>query len=368
MYATIVLPTYNERANLANCVAAVRRAMGERQDWEIVVVDDNSPDRTWELAEELGREDPRVRVYRRLDRKGLSSAIVDGLAMGAGERLLVTDADLQHDIDRIPDLLAALDTHEIAVGSRYVGGGGTGDWSAHRKLASRLATLACHALLRVRTSDPMSGFFALRRSTFDAVAPLLNPRGYKTLMELLHWHGRPQAVAEVAYVFKPRTAGESKLTSAVIWDYGLSLLELSTRRFVSARFLTYACVGLTGVMVQYLAFHLLWKHPFSESLALALAIGTAALSNYLLNNLWTFRDRRHRGALAMAKGLVWFLAISGSGAVINHAVTLDAKTWLTMLEDPQRVNLAMAVGIVFATAWNYLLNRAFTWSFQDKPE
>lgn len=371
MYASIILPTYNERENLAACVEAVRTALGARKDWEIIVVDDDSPDRTWELAEQLGEQDPRVRCYRRLDRKGLSSAIVDGLAMAAGQRLLVTDADMQHEIGKIPDLLAALDTAEVSVGSRYVGGGGISDWSAHRRFASKLATQACHLLLRVRVSDPMSGFFALRKGIFERLAPQLNPRGYKILMELLHWHGKPERVAEVAYTFNPRRAGESKLSSGVIWDYGLSLLELASRRFVSARFLKYGLVGVSGVGVQYLAFHLLWKHPFSESLALAAAIGTAALSNYLINNIWTFHDRRHRGASALLKGLAWFLTISGSGAIINHAVALDAKTWflaIPSMPDGVALNLAMAVGIVFATAWNYLLNRSFTWSFQDKPE
>jgi dolichol-phosphate mannosyltransferase len=371
MYASIILPTYNERENLANCVEAVRQAMGPRTDWEIIVVDDNSPDGTWELAEQLGQQDPRVRLYRRIDRKGLSSAIVDGLAMAAGQRLLVTDADMQHDIRKIPELLAALDTAEVSVGSRYVGGGGISDWAAHRRFASKMATRVCHLLLRVRVTDPMSGFFAIRRGIFERIAPLLNPRGYKILMEILHWHGKPERVAEIAYVFNPRRAGESKLSSGVIWDYGLSLLELASRRFISARFLKYGLVGVSGVGVQFLAFNLLWKHPLSESLALAAAIATAALSNYLINNIWTFHDRRHRGFGAMLKGLAWFLVISGSGAIINHAVSLDAKTWVlqvSSLTDEAALNVGMVVGIMFATAWNYLLNRSFTWSFQDKPE
>ena len=363
MYASIILPTFNERENLADCVEAVRQAMGPRTDWEIIVVDDNSPDRTWELAEQLGEQDPRVRVYRRIDRKGLSSAIVDGLAMAAGQRLLVTDADMQHDIRKIPELLAALDTAEVSVGSRYVGGGGISDWAAHRRFASKMATRACHMLLRVRVTDPMSGFFAIRRGIFERIAPQLNPRGYKILMEILHWHGKPERVAEVAYVFNPRRAGESKLSSGVIWDYGLSLLELASRRFISARFLKYAVVGVSGIAVQFLAFHVLWAHLMAESPAIAAAIVTAALSNYLLNNLWTFHDRQHRGLRALVAGAATFMVISGTGAIINHAVALDLRTTFNT-----QVDVAMLAGIIMATAWNYLLNRSFTWSFQDKPE
>ena len=177
MYASIILPTFNERENVHQMVEALRRVFGERENWEVIVVDDDSPDRTWELVQELGAVDTRIRCYRRLDRRGLSSAIVDGLSLGVGERLLVMDADFQHDIERVPALLAALDGAEIAVGSRYREGGGVGEWSGARIAMSKLATYASRLVLRLTSSDPMSGFFAVRRESFLRVAPRLNPRG-----------------------------------------------------------------------------------------------------------------------------------------------------------------------------------------------
>ena len=361
MYASIILPTYNERENVGQMVEALRRVFGDRQDWEVVIVDDDSPDRTWEHAQELGATDPRVRCYRRLDRRGLSSAIVDGMSLGVGERLLVMDADFQHDIERVPALLEALDRADIAVGSRYREGGGVGEWSAARIAMSKLATYASRLVLRLRSSDPMSGFFAVRREAFLRVAPGLNPRGYKILMELLVLF-RPQQAAEVSYVFAPRRAGTSKLSGGVIVDFGLSLAELATRNILSARFIKYALVGISGVAVQYASMFLLWSHFLAPERATLAAIGTAALSNYLANNSWTFAERRHTRFGDLLKGLVTFLAISGCGAFINQSIT-----WY-LVHLGLLLPLAMAVGIVLSSVWNYFLNLDLTWSGHARPE
>ena len=364
MYASIILPTFNERDNLANAVAAVRSALvgAGHNDFEIIVVDDDSPDRTWELAQELAVADPRVRCYRRVDRRGLSSAIVDGLSMAVGERLLVTDADLQHDITKIPDLLASLDDAQVAIGTRYAAGGGTGEWSRKRLFLSKLATYACQLVLGLRASDPMSGFFALRRTAFQSVAAKLNPRGYKILMEILHVL-HPPKVAEVPYVFSPRVAGVSKLSKQVIWDFGLSLLELLSRRLVSPRFIKYGMVGMTGVGVQYGAFYLLWSRLLTEEAGTAAAIATAATTNYLINNWWTFRDRAHHGLGELARGLVLFLAISGTGALINQAIT-----WYLHDKRTLPLSLAMIGGIAVGTVWNYYLNLDLTWRGHARPD
>ena len=335
--------------------------MGERADYEVIVVDDDSPDRTWELAQELGEQDPRITCYRRVDRRGLSSAIVDGLSLGRGQRLLVMDADLQHDTTKVPLLLAALDQAPIAIGTRYAKDGDVGEWSKKRVFLSQVATVACQFVLGIRASDPMSGFFAIRRADFLTIAPRLNPRGYKILMEILHLLHGPQ-VAEVAYVFAPRVAGESKLSTRVIWDFVLSLIELLSRRIISARFLKYGMVGASGVIVQYAAFFLIWRHFIGEEGATALAIATAACSNYLINNWWTFSDRAHRGALDIVRGATFFLVISGTGALINQAVT-----WY--LHDKRTLPLyaAMACGILVGTVWNYYLNLDLTWRGHARP-
>jgi dolichol-phosphate mannosyltransferase len=358
---TIILPTYNERENIIPAVKAIDAAFASHdRRWEVLVVDDDSPDRTWEVVERLG--DRRVRCYRRLDRKGLSSAIVDGLSLGHGECLVVADADLQHDLGRIPELVKALDRHPLAVGTRYAAGGAADGWSKLRLIFSHVATVACQLALGIRCSDPMSGFFAIRRSAFQELALRLNPRGYKLLMELLYAL-RPESIGEVPYVFSPRRAGDSKLSPQVAWDFFLSLLELLSRRLISARFVKYAAVGLTGVAVQYAMFFLVWRQVVSDEAATAAAIASACCSNYLINNWWTFRDRRHHGSAEIIRGFVLFLLISGTGALINQAVT-----WYLHELHALDLILTMAAGIAVATVWNYFLNLDLTWHGHARPE
>ncbi|MEY4762934.1 MAG: hypothetical protein RLZZ200_2790 [Pseudomonadota bacterium] len=361
MYASIILPTYNEAESLPRAIEAIRAAMAHRDDWEAIVVDDDSPDRTWELAQRFGRDDARIRCYRRLDRRGLSSAIVDGLSLGTGERLLVMDADLQHDVTKVPDLLASLDSADVSVGSRYMRGGGVGKWSKGRIFLSRAASWSARIVLGLRSTDPMSGFFAVRREAFLGVAGRLNPRGYKLLMELLTLL-RGGRVAEVPYVFAPRQAGESKLSGGVIWEFFLSLVELATRNVVSARFLKYAIVGLTGVAVQYGSFYLLWSRFMGAEAGTFTAIATAAISNYVANNLWTFSERRHRSLQDLTRGFGLFVAISACGAFINQSVTWYLEHLGTQL------SAAMVAGIVASTVWNYFLNLDLTWKGHARPD
>ncbi len=359
--ASIVIPTYNEAKNVPVLVERLREVMGQRS-YEIIVVDDDSPDLTWSVANRLGEEDPRVRCHRRIDRKGLGSAIVDGLSLGRGERLVVMDADLQHDPAAIPRLLDALDDADLALGTRYGEGGSTGEWGIVRELMSRGATIFCRVLLGITATDPMSGLFAIRRDLFHELAPRLNPRGFKILMEVLY-HTRNRArVAEVDYTFGLRHAGESKLDKAVILDFVLSAFELRSGGLVSRRFLKYCAVGLLGVAVQTIGVYLL-NGPLTPPVALATAIAAAMLHNYLLNNIWTFRDRRHREATALLSGLVRFVFVSGFGALINHSVTtnLFQLTGVPM-------HLTSLAGIAMATAWNFLLNSRITWDFGRKDE
>lgn len=361
MYASIILPTFNERENLPLALASVRNALGGRIDWEVIVVDDNSTDRTWELAQQLAAVEPRIRVYRRMDRKGLSSAIFDGFSLGTGNRLLVMDADLQHDFSKVPVLLAALDAAPLAIGTRYGALGSVGKWAFHRHWLSRLATMASKFALGIQVSDPMSGFFAVRKEDFVRIAPKLNPRGYKMLMEIIHVM-RPPKVGEVPYVFAARRAGSSKLSLRVAFEFALSLTELVSRRMIGAQFVKYSIVGLSGVAVNYVAYHLarplLPPGPFT----VVFAVAAAALSNYALNNEWTFRGRRYETAASWTKGAFVFLAISATGAVIDRALSLYLyEQWNWSL------GISMAMSLAVATLWNYNLNLDVTWRGHDRP-
>ena len=357
---SVVLPTYNEASNVRTAIAAAQIAVRSTPDHEILVVDDDSPDGTWLRVEELSRRDPRIRCYRRIDRKGLASAIVDGLSMARGEVLVVMDADLQHDPGIIARLVEALETADVAIGSRYVDGGSTGPWGLVRRGLSRLATRLCQWTLGISVSDPMSGFFALHRVTFQELADRLHPRGFKALMEILALC-RGARLVEVPYTFGLRTAGASKLGRGVVLDYLLALVELRLGRRLPVRFMQYCLVGLSGVLVQLGAFVAL-RGTTSDEIALALAILVAMISNFLFNNLWTFRDRRlTRGALGL--GLLRFVFVSTLGALINHSVSVRLSQ-LTAID----LLWTSLVGIALATLWNYQMNRDLTWKMWEVTE
>lgn len=362
---SVILPTYNEAENIQAVITAIQAALREVPHHEILVVDDDSPDGTWQIASDLGHHDRRIRCHRRLQERGLASAIFDGLARAQGEVLVVIDADLQHDPEVIPSLVAALKRADVAVASRYTSGGGTSSWSAVRCWMSRLATSLGQWALGSRITDPMSGFFALRRRVFRDVREQLRPRGFKALLEILS-KARNAEVTEVPYTFRPRQAGTSKLGAEVVVDYLLSLIELRSRSLISAQFLSYCLVGLSGVFVQLgslAALQFVFSRFFSgslsgsslDSLALAMAILIAMVSNFALNNAWTFRHNKlSRSALGI--GLLRFIAVSSVGAVLNHAcsMAIHRGTGIELV-------WTSLVGIAAATLWNYALNRLLIW-------
>ena len=215
---SIVIPTYNEIDNIVPLVTSIDKALGS-VDYEVIIVDDDSPDLTWKRVEELSRERPRVRVIRRVGRRGLSSAVLEGFDQALGRNLGVMDADLSHDETILPELLKAVeDGAEMAVGSRRVPGGGATHWPWYRRFTSWGATLMARLALRVKISDPMSGFFVIKRELYDRCRTRLEPTGYKILLEI-YCKGRPARVREVPFVFKDRQQGYSKLTSSVMRQY-----------------------------------------------------------------------------------------------------------------------------------------------------
>lgn len=232
MKLSVISPTYNEAENVRPFVEAVSQAL-EGCDYEIWIVDDDSPDRTWQFAEEISKELPQVRVLRRERERGLGRAVVEGFGRAHGEVLACLDADLQHDPTILPVMLRELETGcDLVVASRYTAGGGVSDWNWPRRLASWVATKAAQLCLGVKLSDPMSGYFMLRRKDFEAVKDQLNPQGFKILLEIIA-QLRPRGVVETSYTFRPRVAGQSKLSTKVVLEYLHQLWRLSSRRGVS---------------------------------------------------------------------------------------------------------------------------------------
>jgi dolichol-phosphate mannosyltransferase len=373
---TIVSPTYNEAENVARLVHDVDEALSGI-DYELLIADDDSPDRTWAVAEELAAQNPRIRVLRRMADRGLSPAVIEGFLSSSSDYVGVIDADLQHDSAILPQMIAALDAGaEIAVGSRYVEGGGTGTWNAARKFQSWVATRLARTFLGVELTDPMSGYFILRRDDFNRIHKQLDSSGFKILLEIIA-RLAPSRLEEVPYTFRTRTAGQSKLSSKVILQYLGQLWRLSSvSRYMSVRFIKFAIVGASGTVINLCAFlifaRLLGVRDWRIS---ALATLFANLTNYVFNNAWTFVDRGHRG-WSVVRGYVTYLGLSLVGMLASTltfaGLTAAYHNYLHTFQSAKETYILalgfQLVAILVGTIFNYELNSRFTWRNKDVSE
>lgn len=353
---SIVIPTFNEVRNIAPLVDAIGKALGDTR-WEVVYVDDNSPDGTAAEVRRIAQTNARVRIVHRCGRRGLSSACVEGILATASPIVAVMDADLQHDESILGEMLARIRKGDVdlVVGSRYVEGGGTGDWSRRRVAMSRFATRLATRLTRTPISDPMSGFFMMTREAFLGALPGLSTVGFKILLDLAASSPRPLRVAEVAFVFRARQHGESKLDALVLWEYLQLLLDKMFGHIVPPRFIGFVLVGGSGVLVHFAVLSALYKGfdlHFGRSQAVATLVATS--SNFFLNNILTYRDQRLKGR-GLLFGWITFNLVCGVGALTN----LGIARWLFAHNGYWAIS-ALA-GIAVTTVWNYAMSSAFTW-------
>ncbi len=357
-FISIVIPTYNEKDNIRPLAEGIAGAL-DGQDYEVVIVDDNSHDGTAELALLLS-ERYNIKVIKRIGKRGLASAIVDGIAEAKGDVIAVMDADLQHPPEVLTQMVKEIDNGaELVVASRYVTGGSSEGWGLTRKVISKGATLLAHLFLpQTRcVKDPMSGFFAFRRYIISGKD--LKPVGYKILLEILVL-GKYQKVAEVPYSFKLRSHGKSKLGLRQEVDYLRHIFDLMRRSGELDRFIKFCLVGLSGVGVNL---GLTWA--LTEFIGLhyvvsnAIGIETSIISNFLLNNFFTFPDRNSPGIIAFLGRLGKFNLASFVGAGINLG-----STWLFTDMLGLYYLISNIIGIVLATLWNYLANNWWTWSWR----
>ena len=353
---SIVIPTYNEIDNIEPLVAAIGVALvGQR--WEVVFVDDNSPDNTAARIRELALRDTRVRVVHRFGRRGLSSACVEGIMATSAPYVAVMDADMQHDEAILGTMLKRLHVGDVdlVVGSRYVEGGGMGAWSKGRIAMSQIATKLATRLTRTPIGDSMSGFFMLTRPAFLAALPQLSTVGFKILLDIAASSPQPLRVAEVPYTFRTRQHGESKLDSLVVWEYLQLLVDKAVGHIVPVRFLSFAAVGSFGVIVHFAVLTLLYLAlgvPFAFAQGAATLVATT--NNFMLNNMLTYRDQRLKG-LKLLWGWLTFNAVCAIGALANVGVA----RWLFLHNSAWA--LSALAGIAVTTVWNYAMSSVFTW-------
>jgi dolichol-phosphate mannosyltransferase len=354
---TVVVPCYNERPNVAPLVAALDAALTGIA-WEVVFVDDDSPDGTAAEARRLGRLDQRVRCIRRIGRRGLSSAVVEGALASSALFVAVMDGDLQHDETRLPVMLAALRSgqYDLAVASRHVAGGdAAGLASRWRHVLSDAGATLAQRFLPVKLSDPMSGFFMLPRALFEQLAPALTAQGFKILLDLVLSAEAPLRMIEVPAEFRKRLAGESKLDVLVLTQFAGLLVDKALGGLLPLRFVSFAAVGLLGIGVNLLVL-IVGRDELGLSFGMAQLAGTlvAMVFNFQLNNQITYRDQRLRGP-RLWRGLLLFLVVCGIGAVANVGIArvlYQTHTYWT---------LAGAIGAVIGVVWNYAVSATLVW-------
>jgi dolichol-phosphate mannosyltransferase len=353
---SIIIPTLNERENIEPLLASLAAALPYAV-WEAIIVDDDSQDGTADYVRTLARYNPRVRCLQRIGRRGLATACIEGILASASPYVAVMDADLQHDERLLPQMLAALqDGADLVVGSRYIAGGGVGDWDRGRARASGFATRLASMICKADVADPLSGFFMCRREVFERAQRRMTGQGFKILLDLLASSPEPLRVRELPYSFRERQRGESKLDTLIVWEFGMLLADKLVGRIIPVRFALFAVIGGLGLLVHLtilsIGFNLLGSSFRASQIA---ATMVAMTSNFFLHNQFTYRDRRLRG-LRLARGLVTFYLVCGLGIAANVGVA-------TYVFSANHVWwLAGVAGAVVGSVFNFAMSSVFTWN------
>ncbi|WP_407048300.1 glycosyltransferase family 2 protein [Methyloraptor flagellatus] len=358
---SIVVPTYKEAQNVQALVSLLDRALTGIV-WEVIFVDDNSPDGTARVAKDLAREDARVRCIRRVGRRGLAGACIEGILSSAAPVVAVMDADLQHDETLLPRMLDEIRAGaDLAVGSRYVEGGSMDDgFSSIRRWGSETATALARRFLKVELSDPMSGFFMIRRERVEAIAGELSREGFKILLDIVASTPEPLKTVELPYSFRERQMGESKLDSLVTAEYLGLLFSKISGGILPVRFLMFAAVGVSGIIVHLAMIKLAamtmdvsWVRGHFSVVQFA-ATMIAMTWNFVLNNQLTYRDRRLKG-LQFIVGLLTFYLVCSFGTLANVGVA----SWLYGFKASLWV--AGIAGAIMGAVFNYAASSVLTW-------
>ena len=351
----IIIPILDEHDNVRPMLAALSKAL-EGISWEVVFVDDGSCDGSINLLLDIAVANPAVRLVQRIGRRGLSTAVIEGMMATAAPIVGVIDGDLQHDETILPALIAAVRERraDVAVGSRYIEGGGTQGWSEGRVRASRLATWLGARIIPTPTSDPMSGFFVTRREIVARIHARLSGIGFKILIDILASSPEPLKVVDIPYVFRGRVAGESKMGSAVAIEYLVMLVDKTIGRFVSTRLFLFLCVGGFGLFVHLAALRLALAGGTSFMVGQTIAVAIAITFNFTLNNLVTYREQSLR-SWRFLSGLLSFAGVSAVGAIANVGVGtyvfgVQPSWWL-----------AGIAGAGVGAIWNYAVSSYIVW-------
>ncbi|WCL48349.1 glycosyltransferase [Leptospira sp. GIMC2001] len=369
---SIILPTYNESENITKYIPILHSLFSKvNLKFEILIVDDNSPDKTWKIAEDLSKQYNSVRSFNRIGDKGLSSAVLFGIHQAKYETICVLDADMQHDESIVPKMLEEMKNHDLVIGSRKVVGGEYGEMPFYRQVMSKVADRIANLIIPIPAKDSMSGFFMIRKKLILDNLEKLNPKGFKILLEILCRIPNLK-IKEIGYSFRQRVHGKTKLSSMVIIEYFTSLLEIRFNISITATFIKYSFVGIMGVFVnllfQFLSSMILEDNAivnyenqfFKPSLAVIVGFEVSLLSNFFLNHFWTFNKTLN----SLVPSLLKFHLISILGFLIQISVwAFLFSAWLHYLDSYNGLATYVSnfIGIITAFVSNFYLNKNVTW-------
>jgi dolichol-phosphate mannosyltransferase len=353
----VVIPTFNECENIEPLATKLRETLAGI-NWEVVFVDDDSTDGTVRELEKTWRRDPRFRCIRRVGRRGLASAVIEGMQSTFAPLVAVMDADLQHDETLLVPMFELLrhNQADLVVGSRYVAEAGTGAWDQRRLKISRLATRLSRTVLKGRRLiDPMSGFFMISRNAFDGAVRNLSAQGYKILLDIVASSPESLRIEELPYVFGVRRKGVSKLDEVAVLEYFMLLIDKLFGRWVPARFLMFAFIGSLGLVTHMTVLATALAIGVSFVVAQSVATLIAIAGNFILNNILTYRDRRIKGFGPILRGLLSFYAVCLVGAVANVGIAnfmfVQSYAWW----------ISGLCGVLVGAVWNYAASSVVTW-------
>ena len=363
---SVIIPTYNESKNIEAIIKEITLILEPiiPQNYEIIIVDDDSHDQTWRIAQELTEQYKHLRVMRRKNEKGLSTAVIRGWQVAMGKFLAVIDGDLQHPPEVLCKLLNKIEKNraDLCVASRNIEGGGVSEWSLIRRIISRgaqvIGIIVCHNIVS-RVSDPMSGYFIVRRSAI--CNRQMYPQGYKILLEVIG-RGNIDKICEEGYVFQERKEGESKISTKLYFEYIFHLFRLRFATFPVKRFIKFCFVGLSGVFLDMGLLFLL-SDPLMLGWGLTrskvIAAQSALVSNFMWNDKWTFHDlaKNDHGLKQKFRRFLKFQLICTIGIVINVVIL----NLLFNLMDMNRY-IANGIAILATTGWNFWLNYKLGWN------
>ncbi len=355
---SIVIPTYNEKDNIIIILENLKKVL-KSISHEIIFVDDNSPDGTSAVVKDCMKKSSKIRLIHRIGRKGLAGAVIEGIFAANADIVAVMDCDLQHDETKLLDMINLFSRNnslDIVIGSRFTETGEISEkaFSKIRELGSKATTFIIKKVLNITSTDPLSGFFMVKKESFLKSSENLQTQGFKVLADFLATSGKNIEIKEIGYRFKNRIAGESKMSFLTTLELiGLVLSQILKGR-VSIRFILFCMVGLSGIFVQLLitgiVMLLINQFPTSQTFGIIAAM----TSNYFLNNIITFQERKLK-SLDLIRGLFSFYLICSLGAFTNIAIATYifsfSSNWL----------ISSFIGACFGAVWNFTLSSIFTW-------